>query len=390
MDSQLTSTGQGSREQRLGERGRRLWRNLGLAGVLLAGIQLIGTTGGLAQNATEGGTIIELEPQKSAVIGQITGSVMDANGDLLLGAQLILATAYSGSAKQDSSGSAKQAQKLVPRQTETDSTGHFRFVGVPAGRFMLTATAPNRTGVSFSGQLLEGQTFEVPAFRLELAETENVQVVASQEELAQTEVKAEEHQRLGGVLPNFFVSYDFKAPPLRPRQKFDLAFKNAIDPGNFIVNGLIAGVQQAANLIPGYGRGWAGYGKRLGADEADLAAGTFIGGAILPVLFHQDPRYFWKGTGTVKSRALYAVSTAFRARGDNGKWQPAYASILGDIAAGALTNLYYPKEDHAGVALTFENGLLNVGSDAIGNLVQEFLLRKLTPHPPIYGILDKD
>ena len=350
--------------------------------MLLAVIQLMGTTGALAQGIPGEAAPIAFGPQKSTGTGQITGSVMDANGDLLRDAQLILT--------MDFGGSTKQAQKLAPRQTQTDSAGHFLFIGVPAGRFLLTATAMNRTGASFSGLLRAEQTFEVPAFRLEVAETVTVQVVASREELAQEEVKAEEHQRLAGVLPNFFVSYDFKAPALTPKQKFDLAFRNAIDPGNFLVNGLIAGVQQAANAIPGYGQGWAGYGKRLGANEADVAAGTLIGGAILPVLFHQDPRYFWKGTGTVKSRALYAISTAFRARGDNGKWQPAYASILGDVAAGALTNLYYPKEDHTGVALTFENGLLNVGNDALGNLVQEFLLRKLTPHPPIYGILDKD
>ena len=34
-----------------------------------------------------------------------------------------------------------------------------------------------------------------------------------------------------------------------------------------------------------------------------------IGGAILPSLLHQDPRYFYQGSGTKKSRALHALRT---------------------------------------------------------------------------------
>ncbi len=369
MGLHLTWKVRGPVRERSSRGGRAKSGRAALAVLLLAGATWCG-----AQDGVAGEPNVAFGPQKSAATGQITGSVVDANGDLLRDVELVLS--------QDSSGGQKE--------TMTDSTGHFRFVGVPAGNFMLTATAAHRTAASFAGVLKEGQTFEVPAFRLEVAESVNVQVVASQEELALEEVKTEEHQRLGGVLPNFFVSYDWKAPPLTAKQKFDLAFKNAIDPGNLFVNGFIAGIQQANDAMPGYGQGIAGYGKRLGADEADLASGTFIGGAILPVLFHQDPRYFWKGTGSVKSRALYAISTAFRARGDNGKWQPAYASILGDISAGAFANLYYPKAERTGLGLTFENGFINVGYDALGNLVQEFLLRHLTPHPPVYGTMDKD
>jgi hypothetical protein len=81
------------------------------------------------------------------------------------------------------------------------------------------------------------------------------------------------------------------------------------------------------------------------------------------------------------SRILYALSMAVVAKGDNGRWQPNYSNILGDLASGGLSNLYYPKADR-GVAQTFENAAVRIGANAVGNLVQEFIVKKLTPHTP--------
>ena len=69
-----------------------------------------------------------------------------------------------------------------------------------------------------------------------------------------------------------------------------------------------------------------------------------IGGAILPSLFRQDPRYIYKGTGSIPSRALYAIANSVICRGDNRRWQPSYSGILGGLAAGGISNLYYPAE----------------------------------------------
>jgi hypothetical protein len=110
-----------------------------------------------------------------------------------------------------------------------------------------------------------------------------------------------------------------------------------------------------------------------------------LGGAVLPVLFHQDPRYFYKGTGTVWQRTRYALSTAVIARGDNGKWQPAYAGLLGDFGSGAISNLYYPASNRNGAGLTIENGFLAVAGDAVGNLLQEFVLRKMSTGVKLHG-----
>jgi hypothetical protein len=185
-----------------------------------------------------------------------------------------------------------------------------------------------------------------------------------------------------GVLPNFYVSYIPNAAPLTPKQKFKLATMTVIDPFTFVFVGGAAGVQQAQDHFRGYGQGAEGYGKRFGAGYADTVSGTFIGGAILPALLKQDPRYFYKGTGSKALRFLYAIANAVICKGDNRHWQPNYSNMLGSLAAGGISNIYYPAQDRNGVGLTFENAALGIGGSAVSNLFQEFVIRKLTPKLP--------
>ena len=84
--------------------------------------------------------------------------------------------------------------------------------------------------------------------------------------------------------------------------------KATSDPVTVAAVCVIAGAGQAANRWSGYGQGAQGYSKRYAASYANLASGLFIGGAALPSLFKQDPRYFYKGPGTKHSRFLYAIS----------------------------------------------------------------------------------
>jgi hypothetical protein len=97
-----------------------------------------------------------------------------------------------------------------------------------------------------------------------------------------------------------------------------------------------------------------------------------IGGAILPSLLHQDPRYFYQGTGTNKSRALHALTSPFVCRGDNGQWQPNYSTIGGDLASAAISNAYYPASNR-GVGLFLSNFLIGTSQRAAANLAQEFI-----------------
>ena len=193
----------------------------------------------------------------------------------------------------------------------------------------------------------------------------------SQKDKAAEQLKLEERQRVLGVIPEFNTVSGEGILPLTAGQKFELAFKSATDPFAFFGAGADAGYSQLTNAYPGYGQGAAGYGKRYGASFADSFDGTIIGNAALPALFHEDPRYFRKATGSIGRRILYAVYSTVRARSDRGKWVPNYGNILGNLAAGGISNLYYPATDR-GASLTIQRAFTVTAEGAFGALGYEF------------------
>ncbi len=193
----------------------------------------------------------------------------------------------------------------------------------------------------------------------------------SRHEKSERELRQQEQQRILGVIPNFNTTDVQNAVPLTPGQKFRLAFRSAIDPFQFVAAGLDAGYSQAVDDFPGYGQGAQGYGKRLGAAYADQFSGLFWGNALFPTLLREDPRYFRKGSGTIKRRLLYSISTTVWTRSDNGTWGPNYGNVLGNIAAGGLANLYYPSTDR-GVGLTFQRAFTVTAEGIIGAVFVEF------------------
>lgn len=313
----------------------------------------------LAQNAPPSG-----DP---AAHGMIAGTIVDKTGAPVVGAQVSL-----------SRGDLPPSQTVV-----SGENGDFSFVEVAPGAFQVTVTAPGFAAQSFSGTLHPEEKFDVPQMVLPLAtEITEVHVGLSPIELAQEQIQDQEKQRVLGVIPNFYVSYVPSAAPLTPKQKFELAWKSTVDPVTIGVTAAIAGVQQAQNDFSGYGQGAQGYAKRFGASYADLLTSTYIGSAILPSLLKQDPRYFYKGTGSKRSRILYAIANSVICKGDNGHWQVNYSGLAGGLASGGISYLYYPAEDRNGGRLVFENALIGLGETAAVNLLQEFVIKKLTPNIP--------
>ena len=298
-------------------------------------------------------------------LGTISGTVVDQNGNFVFPARVKL----------------QREGHIEQREAASDNEGHFTFAGVPAGPFRLTVSAVSFATQEVPAILRPGEVLEMPQISLLIAgATTEVRVSVTNYELAEEQVKIEETQRVLGVIPNFFVTYQQNTLPLRPKQKFEIAWKTSVDPVTFAATGGFAGVQQAENGFSGYGQGAQGYAKRYGAAYADSFIGTMVGGAILPSLLKQDPRYFYKGTGSTRSRILYALANSVICKGDNGHWQPDYSGILGSLAAGGISNLYYPASSRNGAWLTFENTFIGIGGSAVANLFQEFLVRKLTPH----------
>ncbi len=298
--------------------------------------------------------------------GTLSGTVQDQSGALAVGARVQLTC---GPSKQE---------------MQSGENGEFSFANLPPGPFRITISAPGFVTQTVSGTLNPGEAYIVPPVKLVFAKAVTaVQVGATQEEIAEAQIKQQEKQRVLGIIPNFYVSYVPNAAPLTPKQKFQLAWKSSIDPVTFLGVGALAGIEQAADEYGAYGQGTAGYARRFGAAYGDVFIGTFLDSAALPILFKQDPRYFYQGTGTIRSRLLHALSNAVIRKGDNGHWQPNYSGIIGSFAAGALSYTYYPANDR-GAGLLVRNSLIGIAGGGVAGVFQEFVLRKFTTHhsPP--------
>jgi hypothetical protein len=293
----------------------------------------------------------------------VTGQVVDQNGNGIAGIDVQI----------------RSDQESAIQEMRSGEDGRFDFDRVPLGAFHLTTTAEGFVTQTISNTLRPGEDYVVPPIVMSLATVVTVvRVSPSTEEIAQEEFKDLKQQRVLGIVPNFYVSYADEAAPLTPKRKFELALKATTDPVTTLAVSAIAGVDQATNRFSGYGQGAQGYAKRYGASYANLASGLWIGGAVLPSILKQDPRYFYKGTGSKRSRFLYAVSRPFICKGDNQRWQPNYSSVLGDLAAGGISNLYIPERDRHGARLTFENAGIALGTTAAINVLQEFVLHRFT------------
>ena len=320
--------------------------------------------------STETGIAAGEQPPGQELVGTISGTIVDGTEAPISEAHIKLSR--EGHPDQD---------------VVSDDGGQFSFNNVTSGPFQLTISYAGFTPTTYSGTVSSGGSYIVPPIVLIVAtKVTDVWVSMSQEEIAEAEIKDQEKQRIFGALPNFYVTYDPAAPPLTSKQKFKLAWKATTDPINIAVAAGTAGMEQAQNSSPGYGQGAQGYAKRFGAAYADSVTGTFLGAAILPSLFKQDPRYFYKGTGTVRSRMLYALAASVICKSDNGRWQTNYSVIVAGFVSAGISNLYYaPAADRGRPALTVENALIGIGSSAVTNVLQEFLFRKLAPRAPNYA-----
>jgi len=294
--------------------------------------------------------------------GTIVGTVLDFRGDEVSRATVVL------------QGPNRDDVRSIPAQ----ENGSFKFDSVNAGiPYHLSVSAAGFTNwTSKEIVLAPGQYLIMTGINLRLAPVEVTVTVVPSEELAAQQLKAQEQQRIVGVIPNFFVAYEHNAVPLSPKLKFHLALKFLVDPVTNAGFGLNAALYQAGGW-PSYSQDLKGFGQRLGATYVGGYTDILVGSAVLPSLLHQDPRYFYQGTGTRKSRLLHALSTPFVTKGDNGHRQFNFSDIGGNLASGAIANAYYPDKDR-GVHLVVRSTLIGAGGRMAAAVAQEFLLHKFT------------
>jgi hypothetical protein len=177
--------------------------------------------------------------------------------------------------------------------------------------------------------------------------------------------------RVFGVLPNYRTAdASQEGTVLTAGQKLNIASKDSFDYPLVMTAGALAGLAQLTNQSPSFGQGLKGYGHRLITNYADQAMGNMFTEGVFPVLLHEDPRYFRRGTGPVASRAFYALTRVMVTHKDSGGSRFNYSEWLGNASAVGISNAYYP--DGRTLADNGTKLLMQVGTDAVSQVLKEF------------------
>jgi hypothetical protein len=180
-----------------------------------------------------------------------------------------------------------------------------------------------------------------------------------------------EDKRIFGVLPNYRTA-DGTIPftPITTKQKFTIAEKDTFNYPSYAIAAMFSLISQANNTNPSFGQGTEGYLKRYASAVADQDLGNFMTEAIFPSLLHEDPRYFRKVTGSVKSRLAYAVDRVLVTRTDSGHSHFNFSEWMGNGTVASIGNVYY--RDERGFGSTMQRLFSQVATDAISNVLKEF------------------
>ena len=180
-----------------------------------------------------------------------------------------------------------------------------------------------------------------------------------------------QQKRLFGIIPNYRTFPSLKSyQPLSPAEKFKIAAQDSFDRGTFLLAAAFAGESDLSRSNPSFGGGAAAYGRYLGTAYADFVIGDFMTEAIFPTALHQDPRYFRQGAGTPLSRLGYSMGQIFWTHMDSGRESFNYSEVIGNSAAVAISNAYYPDNRDASDAIV--KLATQLGVDMAANILKEF------------------
>jgi hypothetical protein len=294
--------------------------------------------------------------------GSIHGSVTDSSSAPILGAVVTV---------EGADGSL--------HTTVTDGEGAFRISSLTLGNYSVRISAAGLSDWTAPNVPASVTPESNPLLAvLQVApQITTVTVGVGTEEVAAEQLKQELKQRALGVIPNYYVTYENHPAPLSPKQKLHLGLRTVLDPTTFAATGITAGIQQKRNSYYQYGQGAEGFSKRFGSAYATTAGNLLITTVLANSVLHQDPRYFYSGRGTRAQRAWYAIESAFRAKGDNGKWQPPYSGLIGSIAAAEISQVYYPGS-RTQYSLLGRSLMFHFAGLVALNLAQELFLKKVT------------
>jgi hypothetical protein len=178
-------------------------------------------------------------------------------------------------------------------------------------------------------------------------------------------------KRAFGFVPNYKTT-DASLPyqPISSKQKMTIAAKDSFDWTLSLVAAGYAGLGQLTNQNRPFGQGLAGYGNRFVRNYSDQVIGNLLVEGALPILLHEDPRYFRRGQGQFWSRVGYATSRVFVTRTDSGGSEFNYSELVGNSLAVGISNSYYPGSRTLGG--NFQKFTLQFATDAVSNVLKEF------------------
>ena len=181
------------------------------------------------------------------------------------------------------------------------------------------------------------------------------------------------HKRAFLLFPGYDVMQQTTEPvaPLRARQKFVLVYRSVTDISFLLRAGIVTLYDDSLGVGPTYGPGAGGDAELYGYNAASLASTFFFTDALVPAIAHQDPRYFRKGSGPLKSRIWWALRSEFVASSDRGTAMPNYGVLVGDAMATLLSDAYLPPSG-VSVGKNFEGYGIKLGSGFGLGLLHEF------------------
>ncbi len=181
-------------------------------------------------------------------------------------------------------------------------------------------------------------------------------------------------ERILKVIPDYQTVEDSSKPvaPLTSKEKWNLAWRETIDPFNIASAAMTAAFSQRGNQTPKYGEGWPNYAKRFGAAVGDFGTQNFFSAGVFANLLHQDPRYFRKGPHSqIVPRVWYSVTRLLVCRNDAGRAVLNTSNLFGMSLGIAASNIYYPSASRTGTIMAGRVETSMFGG-VMGNLMSEF------------------
>jgi hypothetical protein len=179
-------------------------------------------------------------------------------------------------------------------------------------------------------------------------------------------------KRILGIMPNYrAVSAGAIPPPPTPKEAFKIATNNSFDYSSFVFVGLTSMIAEGEATHQSLGKGVPGFWAYSWRGFVDKVDGNYWVIFALPTVFHEDERYYAKGSGNIWKRAVYSSSRALITPDYHGHNTFNASELLGRGIAQGISTTYYPSTDTSAGEIAEKYGYA-IMRDALTNTFREF------------------